>query len=88
MNKRDLSNELRNALMEVKESMEGEKELMSWQELVNELNSWFSAPEGSEIDFQQSGGQLAVRDRKIRQRSNICDFTTFEDFRDFSNHRD
>ena len=38
VNKRNLSEELRNALMEVKESMEGEKKLMSWEELVDELD--------------------------------------------------
>ena len=37
VNKRDLPQELFNALMEVKESMEGKKELMTWEELVNEL---------------------------------------------------
>lgn len=37
VNKRDLSQELRNALIEVKESMEGKKKLMTWEELVNEL---------------------------------------------------
>lgn len=38
VNKRDLPQELYNALMEVKESMEGKKELMTWEELVNELD--------------------------------------------------
>jgi len=38
VNKRDLSKELHNALMEVKESMEGKKKLMTWDELVNELD--------------------------------------------------
>ena len=38
VNKRDLPQELRNALMEVKESMEGKKNLMTWEELVNELD--------------------------------------------------
>lgn len=38
VNKRNLPQELRNALMEVKESMEGKKKLMSWEELVNELD--------------------------------------------------
>ena len=38
VNKRDLPQELRNALMEVKESMEGKKKLMTWEELVNELD--------------------------------------------------
>jgi hypothetical protein len=33
VNKRDLSKELRNALMEVKESMEGKKKLLTWEEL-------------------------------------------------------
>ena len=38
VNKRNLPQELRNALMEVKESMEGKKNLMTWEELVNELD--------------------------------------------------
>lgn len=38
VNKRDLHKELRSALMEVKESMGGKKELMTWEELVNELD--------------------------------------------------
>lgn len=38
VNKRDLPQELRNALMEVKESMECKKNLMTWEELVNELD--------------------------------------------------
>lgn len=38
VNKRDLPQELRNALMEVKESMEGKKKLMTWEELINELD--------------------------------------------------
>ena len=38
VNKRDLPQELRNALMEVKESKEGKKKLMTWEELVNELD--------------------------------------------------
>jgi hypothetical protein len=38
VNKRDLPQELRNALTEVKESMEGKKKLMTWEELVNELD--------------------------------------------------
>lgn len=38
VNKRDLPQELRNALMEVKESMEGKKNLMTWEKLVNELD--------------------------------------------------
>jgi len=38
VNKRDLSKELHNALMEVKESMEEKKKLMTWDELVNELD--------------------------------------------------
>lgn len=38
VNKRDIPQELYNALMEVKESMEGKKELMTWEELVNELD--------------------------------------------------
>ena len=38
VNKRDLPQELRNALMEVKESMEGKKKLMTWEELVNGLD--------------------------------------------------
>ena len=37
VNKRDLPKELRNALVEVKESMEGKKNLLSWEELVSEL---------------------------------------------------
>ena len=37
VNKRDLPKELYNALMEVKQSMEGKKKLMTWEELVNEL---------------------------------------------------
>jgi len=37
VNKRELPNELRNALMEVKDSIEGKKKLMTWEELVNEL---------------------------------------------------
>lgn len=37
-NKKDSSQELRNALMEVKESMEGKKKLMTWKELVNEMD--------------------------------------------------
>lgn len=37
VNKRELHNELRNALMEVKDSIEGKKKLMTWEELVNEL---------------------------------------------------
>lgn len=32
VNKRDLPKELRNALQEVKESMEGKKKLMTWEE--------------------------------------------------------
>ena len=38
VNKRDLPQELRNALTEVKDSMEGKKNLMTWEELVNELD--------------------------------------------------
>lgn len=38
VNKRNLPQELRNALMEVKESMEGNKKLMTWEKLVNELD--------------------------------------------------
>ena len=38
VNKRDLPQELRNALMEAKESTEGKKNLMTWEELVNELD--------------------------------------------------
>ena len=38
VNKRDLPEELRNALLEVKESMEGKKKLLSWEELVSELD--------------------------------------------------
>ena len=38
VNKRDLPKELYNALMEVKQSMEGKKKLMTWEELVNELD--------------------------------------------------
>ena len=38
VNKRDLPQELRNALLEVKESMEGKKKLMTWEELVNDLD--------------------------------------------------
>ena len=37
INKRDLPKELRNALLEVKESMEGKKKLMTWEELLDEL---------------------------------------------------
>lgn len=37
MDKRDLPQEFRNSLQEVKESMEGKKSLLSWKELVNEL---------------------------------------------------
>lgn len=37
VSKRDLSQELCNALKEVKESMDGKKKLMTWEELVNEL---------------------------------------------------
>ena len=38
VNKRDLPQELRNALLEGKESMEGKKKLMTWEELVNDLD--------------------------------------------------
>lgn len=38
VNKRDLSQELCNALMEVRESIEGKKELMTWEELADELD--------------------------------------------------
>ena len=34
----DLSKELCNALMEVKQSMEGKKKLKNWEELVNQLD--------------------------------------------------
>ena len=37
VNKRDLPKELRNALQEVKESMQGKKDLLSWEELQREL---------------------------------------------------
>ena len=38
VNKRDLRKELRNALTEVKEQMEGKKNLMTWEDLLNELD--------------------------------------------------
>ena len=38
VNKRNLLEELGNALLEVKESMEGNEKLMGWEELVNELD--------------------------------------------------
>lgn len=38
VNKRDLPQELRNALLEGKESMEGKKKLMTWEELVNDMD--------------------------------------------------
>ena len=38
VNKRNLPQELRNALMEVKDSMEGKKKLMTWEELTNDLD--------------------------------------------------
>lgn len=38
VNKRDLPQELYNALMEVKQSMEGKKKLKNWEELVNQLD--------------------------------------------------
>ena len=38
VNKSDLPQELGNALKEVKESMEGKKQLMTWEELVSELD--------------------------------------------------
>lgn len=38
VNKRDLRKELRNALAEVKEQMEGKKKLMTWEDLLNELD--------------------------------------------------
>ena len=38
VNKRDLRKELRNALAEVKEQMEGKKNLMTWEDLLNELD--------------------------------------------------
>lgn len=37
VNRRDLRKELRDALQEVKEHMEGKKELMTWEELLDEL---------------------------------------------------
>lgn len=37
VNRRDLPMELRNALKEVKDSMEGKKKLLNWEELVSEL---------------------------------------------------
>ena len=38
VNKRELPEDLRNALLEVKEAMEGKKKLLSWEELVSELD--------------------------------------------------
>lgn len=38
VNKRDLPKELRNALQEVKESIQGKKKLLSWEDIVNELD--------------------------------------------------
>ena len=38
VNKRDLRKELRNALAEVKEQMEGKKNRMTWEDLLNELD--------------------------------------------------
>ena len=38
VNKRDLRKELRNALAEVKEQMEGKKNLMTWEDILNELD--------------------------------------------------
>ena len=38
VNKGDLPEDLCNALLEVKESMEGKKKLLSWEELVSELD--------------------------------------------------
>ena len=38
VNKRDLRKELRNTLAEVKEQMEGKKNLMTWEDLLNELD--------------------------------------------------
>lgn len=38
VNKRDLPKELYNALMEVKQSLEGKKKLKNWEELVNQLD--------------------------------------------------
>lgn len=37
-NKRDLPEELRNALLEVKESMERKNKLLSWEDLVSKLD--------------------------------------------------
>ena len=38
VSKRDQKAELRKALIEVKETIEGKKKLMTWEELVNELD--------------------------------------------------
>ena len=38
VNKINLKEELRNALLEVKESVEGQKKLLSWEELISELD--------------------------------------------------
>jgi len=38
VNKRNLPQELRNALQEVKESIEGKRKLLSWEELTHELD--------------------------------------------------
>jgi hypothetical protein len=38
VNKRDLPQELHDALLEVKESMEGKRKLLSWEELAHELD--------------------------------------------------
>ena len=35
---RDLAVELRNALSDVKDSLQGKKKLLSWEELLNELD--------------------------------------------------
>jgi hypothetical protein len=35
---RDLTAELRNALTDVKESLQGKKKLLSWEELLDELD--------------------------------------------------
>lgn len=36
---RDLAAELRNALSDVKEAMQGKKKLLSWEELLDELDN-------------------------------------------------
>ena len=38
VSRRDPSGELLNALKKVKDSMDGKKDLMTWEELVNELD--------------------------------------------------